>query len=95
MKIRLILIGLVSVALVLLMAMYIIYLTAASICEESKVLPFRYVSQGLFGQTLTKIQTTPENADGYARLCIRTGNPEFFKLTENINYIVNSGVENE
>lgn len=91
MKIRVILISLAICVSLLLMAMYMVYLMAASICEESKVLPFRYVSQGLFGQTLTKIPTSPQNADGYARLCISTGNPEFFKLTENINYIVNAG----
>ena len=90
MKIREVLIFLTITMGLLLIAMQIVYLMAASICDKSGVLPFRYESQGLFGQ-LTKIPTTPENADGYARLCISTGNPEFFKLTENINYLVNAG----
>ncbi len=87
MKIKGVLIFLVIFTILLLLAMYIVYLMAASICDESKVLPFRYESRGLFG-VLTKIQTTPQNADGYGRLCVSTGNPKFFKLTENINYIV-------
>lgn len=87
MKIGVILISLAICVVLLLMSMYLVYLMAASICEKSEVLPFRYESQGLLG-TLTKIPTTPQNADGYARLCISTGNPKFFKLTENINYLV-------
>ena len=72
--------------------MSIVYHMAASICDKSEILPFRYESQGWLG-TLTKIRTTTQNADGYARLCVRTGNPEFFKISENINYILTKQAE--
>ena len=65
-----------------------------SMCEESAVRPIRYESQGLFG-VLTPIETTPENADGYGRICIKSREPNFWSILENLKYVVEMGGRNE
>jgi len=64
-------------------------------CTKFDVVPYRYESVGLFG-TLTKIQTTEENADGHSRLCVETANgePSFFSISENMNLILKQAQKN-
>lgn len=90
MKTPTILIFLICFIIVLGITNHIVFVMASSVCEKSEVKPFRYESQGLFG-ILNKIETTEENRDGYAKLCITTGNPKYFSLLKNINYLLSLG----
>lgn len=90
MKTPTILIFLICFVIVLGIANHIVFVMASSVCEKSEVKPVRYEPQGLFG-VLTKIETTEKNADGHTEICVTTGNPEYFSLLENINYLINWG----
>lgn len=87
MKIKLLLLFLVVALIILFIANEIVYGMAKSMCEESAVRPIRYESQGLFG-VLTPIETTPEKADGYGRVCTKTNEPNYWSISENIKYLV-------
>ena len=65
-----------------------IYSLASSKCEESEIKPVRYVSSGLLGNQNRPVITTDANADTYMRMCSRTGNPSFFSIADNIEYIL-------
>ena len=77
----------ITFLLIFLLANYLIFSMCKNLCEESELKPFRYESQGLFG-TLTKIETTEQNADGYAKFCIKHGEPSFWSISENMNYLI-------
>lgn len=83
---------LIIVSFVLLCLTLVVHEIAQGICDESEVVPFRYESQGLFG-TMVKIETTENNADGHARLCINWHETRFFALSDNLNYILEKAQE--
>lgn len=86
--------GTLTLCVILFLFIHLItYNMASSICVDKELKPFRYESIGLFG-TLTKIETTEENADGYSMFCIRTGEPEFWKMSENLEFILEQTKKN-
>lgn len=87
MKIKKILILLIPLIIMVLIMNHAIFLMASSVCEKSEMKPFRYETKGFFG-TLIKIETIEENNDGYSMFCIVKGNPDYFALFNNLNYIV-------
>ncbi len=80
-------------ALLFTLANMILYCAVETICEDTIEKPFRYESQGLFG-TLTKIETTEQNKDGYTKFCIKHGEPSFWSISENINYLIKTSQNN-
>lgn len=78
---------LLTFLIVLLITNFIVYNMAKSICLEKKEVPIRWESQGLFG-VLTAIPTTIDNADEMGKICIRTGEPSFFSLSQNLEFIL-------
>ncbi len=73
--------------IVLLISNLIIYSMAKSICLEKNTIPIRWESKGLLG-TLTAIPTTKENMDEMGKICIRTGEPSFLSLSQNVEFII-------
>ena len=67
---------------------------ASMMCVESEVKPVRYEMSGLFGNQKIPIVTIDGNHDSYERVCIRSGEPRFFSLAENLDFIVKQSVEN-
>jgi len=80
---------LITFSIVLLISNFIVYSMAKSICLEKKEVPIRWESQGLFG-VLTAIPTSETNMDEMGRICIRTGEPSFFSLSQNLEFIVDN-----
>ena len=90
--ILMILIFLLAFSLVFLLANSIVFEMAKSICEESEVQPIRYEFSGLFG-VKTLIPTTEGNHDAYEKVCIKTGTPKFWSISDNLEYIFEKSVE--
>lgn len=86
-KLSTILMLLLTFSIVLLIANLVVFNMAKTICLEKKEVPIRWESQGLFG-VLTAIPTTIENADEMGKICIRTGEPSFFSLSQNLEFIL-------
>ena len=72
----------------------IVYNMASEICDEFEIRPIRYEPQGLSG-ILTAIETTPENADAYGEVCVKHGDPSFWYILENLNYIIEKSQSEE
>jgi hypothetical protein len=87
-KISIILIFFLIFSIILIIANFILYDMVKLMCLEEKEVPIRWESQGLFG-VLTAIPTTEENMDEMGRICIRTGEPSFFSLSENLEFAFN------
>lgn len=86
-QLKIFLISFIIVFILFLIANLMMFNIAKSICQESEVKPVRYEFSGLFG-TKHLIITTPENSDSYERVCIKSGTPKFFTISENINYVL-------
>jgi len=84
---------LVMFSLVLLITNTIIYFMAKEMCEKSEIKPIRWELGGLFGNQKIPIETTEGNQDSYKRICIKTGEPSFWSMNKNIEYIVNKQME--
>jgi len=78
----------------LLIANTIIYNLASEICAKSEIKPVRYELGGLFGNIKIAIVTTEGNEDGFERVCIEYGKPQFFSISENLDYIIKMEKEN-
>ena len=88
-----IIIFLVICGFLFLVVNFIIFNMVKEICDESELKPVRYELGGLFGNQKIPIVTTPENADGYEKVCIRTGEPTPFSISENLEYLFNKTSE--
>lgn len=86
-KISTIVVLLLTLSIITLTANFLVYSMATKICLETEEVPIRWESQGLFG-VLTAIPTTPQNMDEMGKICIKTGEPSFFSLSRNLEFIL-------
>ena len=85
------LIGLLGIFfLMLTLCNLIIYNIAKEMCDESEVKPIRWELGGLFGNQKIPIVTTEGNQDSYEKVCTRRGEPDFWDMNDNIEYIINN-----
>ena len=88
MKIKAILSFLVFFVILSLLCNWIVYGMVSQICEETELKPVRYEFVGLFGNQRIPIVTSEGNEDSYEKVCVRTGTPKFWGISENIEYLV-------
>lgn len=85
------LIGMFGICFLLLtLCNLIIYNLAKEMCDESEIKPVRYELSGLFGNEKIPIITTEGNHDSYERVCTRKGEPDFWDMSYNIEYIIDN-----
>lgn len=78
---------------ILLVEIALTYEYANCICNRYETRPVRIEHIGIWGVE-TFIQTTPENADSYERICVSSGAQSYWNFIRNMEYILNQTHKN-